>query len=94
MADAARAGNALVTLIVADLDAWIGRLDIAGISPGEPEDLAGGVRKSTFLDRDGKQPEHRASQLLLTGTAAAASAAMARAAQRTTGAGRAAASSR
>ena len=53
VADAARAGNALVTLIVADLDAWISRLDNARISPGEPEDLAGGARKSTFLDPDG-----------------------------------------
>jgi len=53
VADAGRAGNALVTLIVADLDAWITRLDNAGISPRETEDLAGGVRKTTILDPDG-----------------------------------------
>ncbi len=53
VADRERAGNALVTLIVDDLDTWMARLARAGIAHGEVEVLSGGVRKITVLDPDG-----------------------------------------
>jgi hypothetical protein len=53
VADDERAGNALVTRIVEDLDAWIARLKRDGIAHGEIEDLTDGVRKTTILDPDG-----------------------------------------
>jgi hypothetical protein len=53
VADAERAGNALVTLIVEDLDAWIARLTRDGVTHGDVEVLPGGVRKTTILDPDG-----------------------------------------
>jgi glyoxylase I family protein len=53
VADARRAGNALLTLIVSDLDGWIARLERVGISHGEIEVLTGGVRKTTIVDPDG-----------------------------------------
>jgi predicted enzyme related to lactoylglutathione lyase len=53
VADDERAGHALVTLIVEDLDAWTARLKRDGMAHGEIEALTGGVRKTTILDPDG-----------------------------------------
>ncbi|HEY6396399.1 MAG TPA: VOC family protein [Solirubrobacteraceae bacterium] len=53
VADGERAGNALVTLIVDDLDRWIARLAGDGIAHGDVDVLSGGVRKTTVLDPDG-----------------------------------------
>lgn len=55
VADAERAGRGLVTLIVADLDAWCARLTRLGLHLGPVERPASGVRKSSVLDLDGNQ---------------------------------------
>ena len=50
--DSARAGNGLVALSVADLDATLAELSGRGISPARLEAVGGG-RKATVLDPDG-----------------------------------------
>ena len=50
--DTARAGNGLVALSVADLDATLAELSGRGISPARVEAVGGG-RKATVLDPDG-----------------------------------------
>jgi catechol 2,3-dioxygenase-like lactoylglutathione lyase family enzyme len=51
--DAERAGNALVTILVADLDDRLAALASRGIGPGDVESYPNGVRKVTFADPDG-----------------------------------------
>ena len=50
--DTARAGNGLVALSVADLDAALAELSGRGITPARTEAVGGG-RKATVLDPDG-----------------------------------------
>ena len=50
--DTARAGNGLVALSVADLDATLAELSGRGISPARVEAVGGG-RKATVFDPDG-----------------------------------------
>jgi predicted enzyme related to lactoylglutathione lyase len=50
--DTARAGNGLVALSVADLDAVLAELSGRGITPARMEAVGGG-RKATVLDPDG-----------------------------------------
>lgn len=50
--DAARAGNGLVALSVADLDATLAELSNRAIRPARVEAVGGG-RKATVLDPDG-----------------------------------------
>jgi catechol 2,3-dioxygenase-like lactoylglutathione lyase family enzyme len=52
--DAARAGSALVTIMVADLDATAGAITGRGIDPTELEDY-GEARKYVFHDPDGNE---------------------------------------
>ena len=52
--DSARAGNALVTIMVADLDATAEAISGRGIEPTELEDY-GEARKYVFHDRDGNE---------------------------------------
>jgi predicted enzyme related to lactoylglutathione lyase len=51
--DAARAGNGLVALSVADLNATLAELSGRGISPVAVEAVGEGGRKATVLDLDG-----------------------------------------
>jgi catechol 2,3-dioxygenase-like lactoylglutathione lyase family enzyme len=51
--DAERAGNALVTVLVADLDGRLAALASVGIEPGAVESYPNGVRKVLFADPDG-----------------------------------------
>ena len=53
VADEARAGHALVTLIVDDLDEWMRGLERRGIPPGETETLSSAVRRTSNVDPDG-----------------------------------------
>jgi predicted enzyme related to lactoylglutathione lyase len=48
--DAARAGKALVTLLVDDLDAWIARL---ALDVGEMNTMPGGIRTLMITDPEG-----------------------------------------
>ena len=48
-----RAGRALVTLAVADLDATLGELRSRGLSPGAPRPVGDAGRKSVMTDADG-----------------------------------------
>jgi glyoxylase I family protein len=50
--DTDRAGNGLVALSVADLDATLGELSRRGINPAKLEAVGGG-RKATVFDADG-----------------------------------------
>lgn len=52
VADATRAGNALVTLIVENLHEWIARLARHGIAHREIEAMTSGARKTTIIDPD------------------------------------------
>jgi len=51
--DAGRAGNALATLSVGDLDATVAELGERGISPASMEVIDGAGHKATVLDPDG-----------------------------------------
>ena len=53
--DAARAGHAIVALMVADLDAAVAALDPAAgeVGPAHPE--GDGARKASFTDPDGNE---------------------------------------
>ncbi|HEX6493365.1 MAG TPA: VOC family protein [Candidatus Dormibacteraeota bacterium] len=53
VADTARAGRALVTLIVDDLDARLAQLGERGLSPTAIEVMPGVGRKVTFTDPEG-----------------------------------------
>jgi hypothetical protein len=55
LADAARAGSALLTLLVDDLDGLLAELDQRGIEAGMVEDIGGGVRQSVIPDPDGNR---------------------------------------
>jgi catechol 2,3-dioxygenase-like lactoylglutathione lyase family enzyme len=53
--DPGRAGDALVTLFVDDLDAWIAEIGARGLEPAERETYSNGVRKVTYRDDDGNE---------------------------------------
>ena len=53
VADAARAGGALLTLLVDDLDAHVAELARRELEPTRTETLAGIGRKAIFTDPDG-----------------------------------------
>ena len=53
--DPGRAGDALVTLFVDDLDDRIAGIGARGLEPAERETYANGVRKVTFRDADGNE---------------------------------------
>jgi predicted enzyme related to lactoylglutathione lyase len=51
-----RAGHSMLTLLVADLDAFIARIAERGLQPSSWEaDLPGGMRKAVFVDPDGNE---------------------------------------
>lgn len=52
VSDPTRAGSALITLIVDDLDGWVSRLTDLGLPLGEEERVAAGVRRVALVDRD------------------------------------------
>lgn len=53
--DPARAGDALVTLFVDDLDAVVAEIRSRGLEPAERETYSNGVRKATYRDDDGNE---------------------------------------
>ncbi len=53
--DAARAGGAMITLFVDDLDARLAAFAARGLEPAEREAYANGVRKVTYRDDDGNE---------------------------------------
>jgi len=53
--DPGRAGDALVTLFVDDLDAWIAEIGARGLEPAERETYSNGVRKAIYRDDDGNE---------------------------------------
>jgi catechol 2,3-dioxygenase-like lactoylglutathione lyase family enzyme len=53
--DPGRAGGALVTLWVDDLDAVIAEIALRGLQPAERETYSNGVRKATYRDADGNE---------------------------------------
>jgi hypothetical protein len=53
--DAERAGHALVTVLVDDLDGLLAGLTERGLEPGPVETLGNGVRKASITDPDGNQ---------------------------------------
>jgi hypothetical protein len=53
--DPGRAGNALVTVFVDDLDAVLSEIGSRGLEPAERETYGNGVRKATFRDDDGNE---------------------------------------
>jgi catechol 2,3-dioxygenase-like lactoylglutathione lyase family enzyme len=53
--DPPRAGRALVTLIVDDLDRWIAELEQRGIEVGQIAQIGPGVRKAVVRDPDGTE---------------------------------------
>ncbi|MQA64070.1 MAG: VOC family protein [Actinophytocola sp.] len=50
-----RAGNAVLTLFVDDLDARVGQIAHRGLEPAQRETYRNGVRKITFRDADGNE---------------------------------------
>lgn len=50
-----RAGHALLTVIVDDLDALVAGAAQRGLEPAERETYANGVRKITFVDPEGNE---------------------------------------
>lgn len=55
MEDAARAGRAIHTLCVDDLDARVSAIAARGIGVAEWERYANGVRKAIYRDADGNE---------------------------------------
>ena len=55
LSDAGRAGNAVVTLIVDDLDARLAGISARGIDCGDIETIPDIARKSEVLDPDGNK---------------------------------------
>jgi catechol 2,3-dioxygenase-like lactoylglutathione lyase family enzyme len=53
--DPGRAGSALITVFVDDLDAVISEIGSRGLEPAERETYSNGVRKATFRDDDGNE---------------------------------------
>jgi catechol 2,3-dioxygenase-like lactoylglutathione lyase family enzyme len=53
--DAERAGSALITLFVDDLDAATAEIASRGLEPAERETYSNGVRKATYRDPDGNE---------------------------------------
>jgi hypothetical protein len=53
--DAERAGHALHTIWVDDLDSLVSEIDSRGISPAERETYSNGVRKVIYRDADGNE---------------------------------------
>ncbi len=53
VADSARAGHAIVTLIVDDLERHVGFLALRGIAPDAIETIPGVVRRATIIDPAG-----------------------------------------
>ena len=53
--DPGRAGGALVTVVVDDLDARIAEIAARGLEPAESETYSNGVRKVTYRDDDGNE---------------------------------------
>jgi len=53
--DAERAGRALVTVLVDDLDAQLAELAGRGIAAGRVETYGGGARKAVVVDPDGNE---------------------------------------
>lgn len=50
-----RAGHALQTLFVDDLDHWVERISAQGIEPSSRETYENGVRKVIYRDPDGNE---------------------------------------
>jgi hypothetical protein len=53
--DAERAGYALHTIIVDDLDSLVSEIASRGITPSERERYSNGVRKAIYRDADGNE---------------------------------------
>lgn len=53
--DPGRAGNALITVFVDDLDALLAEVRARGLEPAEFETYSNGVRKATYRDDDGNE---------------------------------------
>jgi catechol 2,3-dioxygenase-like lactoylglutathione lyase family enzyme len=53
--DTGRAGRALVTVMVDDLDATVATIAARGIEPAERETFPGGARKAVYYDADGNE---------------------------------------
>ena len=53
--DPGRAGHAIVTLFVDDLDAWVAGITDRGLEPAGRETYRNGVRKVTYRDSDGNE---------------------------------------
>jgi catechol 2,3-dioxygenase-like lactoylglutathione lyase family enzyme len=53
--DPCRAGGALITVFVDDLDARISEIRSRGLEPAERETYSNGVRKATYRDDDGNE---------------------------------------
>src|SRR3954447_25508667 len=53
--DPGRAGGALITVWVDDLEAVIAQIGSRGLEPAERETYANGVRKATYRDDDGTE---------------------------------------
>jgi len=50
-----RAGHALLSILVADLDARVAQVATRGLEPARWETFEGTVRKATFVDPDGNE---------------------------------------
>lgn len=50
-----RAGRAMVTMLVGDLDGFLAAAGSRGVHPGTLETYDNGVRKATYLDPDGNE---------------------------------------
>ena len=53
--DAGRAGHAVPTIFVDDLDVWVDGITSRGLEPALRETYDNGVRKVTFRDEDGNE---------------------------------------
>jgi hypothetical protein len=53
--DPDRAGGALITVFVDDLDAVVANIASRGLEPAERETYSNGVRKATYRDDDGNE---------------------------------------
>jgi catechol 2,3-dioxygenase-like lactoylglutathione lyase family enzyme len=53
--DAGRAGGALITVFVDDLDAIVSEIGSRGLAPAERETYSNGVRKAIYRDGDGNE---------------------------------------
>ena len=53
--DPRRAGGALITVLVGDLDALVAEIGARGLEPAERETYSNGVRKATYRDDDGNE---------------------------------------